>query len=90
MTVGSFNNQSFDVAVSGTGVRLRYGFREGCSFTTSRVSEFILVPSSGKKICCSSGIKPGSHFHGGFGIILWACAVQSEREVHQFLRCVKF
>ena len=29
---------------------LRYGFREGCSFNTCGVSEFVLVPSSGKKI----------------------------------------
>ena len=85
MTTGSFNNQSFDIAVSDTVVRLRYGFREGCSFTTCWVSEFVLVPSSGKKICRSAGIKPWSHFYGGFGIILWACAVRSERKV-QFLR----
>lgn len=62
MTTGSFNNQSLDIAVSDTVVRLRYGFREGCSFTTCGVSEFVLVPSSGKKIRRSPGIKPGSHF----------------------------
>ena len=44
MTTGSFNNQSFDIAVSDTVVRLRYGFREGCSFTPCGVSEFVLVP----------------------------------------------
>ena len=36
MTAGSFNNQSLDIAVSDPVVRLRYGFREGCSFNTFR------------------------------------------------------
>ena len=36
MTAGSFNNQSLDIAVSDAVVRLRYGFREGCSFNTFR------------------------------------------------------
>ena len=44
MTAGSFNNQSFDIAVSDTVVNV------------------VLVPSSGKKIRRSPGIKPGSHF----------------------------
>ena len=47
MTVGSFNNQSCDVAVSV--VRLRYGFREGCFFTTCRVSELYLSQARERK-----------------------------------------